>query len=132
MSDNNVSNKMTKNSKNKDNINRTTVTSLGNETNTYITNNSNIGTSDSTSVKLFSHKNLINSNVLNKISLNQTFNFSNELIFKRQKQKEIEKQKDSNSINSFNSHIINNSQNVYYANSTINNNTNETSSKKEK
>ena len=132
MSDNNVSNKMTKNSKNKDNINRTTVTSLGNETNTYITNNSNIGTSDSTSVKLFSHKNLINSNVLNKISLNQTFNFSNELIFKRQKQKEIEKQKDSNSINSFNSHIINNSQNVYYANSTINNNTNETSSKKRK
>ena len=130
MSDNNVSNKITKNSKNKDNNNRTTVTSLGNETNTYITNNSNIVTSDSTSIKLFSHKNLINSNVLNKISLNQTFNFSNELIFKRQKQKEIEKQKDSNSINSFNSHIINNSQNVYYTNSTINNNTHEYSSKK--
>ena len=130
MSDNNISNKITKNSKNKDNNNRTTVTSLGNETNTYITNNSNIVTSDSTSIKLFSHKNLINSNVLNKISLNQTFNFSNELIFKRQQQKEIEKQKDSNSINSFNSHIINNSQNVYYTNSTINNNTNENSSKK--
>ena len=130
MSDNNISNKISKNSKNKDNNNRTTVTSLGNETNTYITNNSNIVTSDSTSIKLFSHKNLINSNVLNKISLNQTFNFSNELIFKRQKQKEIEKQKDSNSINSFNSHIINNSQNVYYTNSTINNNTNENSSKK--
>ena len=133
MSDNNVSNKMIKNrkkSKNKDSYNRTTVTSLGNETNTYITNNSNIVTSDSTSTKLFSHKNLINSNVLNKISLNQTFNFSNELIFKRQKQKEREKQKDSNSINSFNSHLINNSQNVYYANSNIKNNTNENSCKK--
>ena len=133
ISENNVSNKMMKNSKNKDNNNRTTVTSLGNETNTYITNNSNIVTSDSTSIKLFSHKNLINSNVLNKISLNQTFNFSNELIFKRQKQKEIEKQKDSNSINSFNSHIINNSQNIYYTKSTINNNnrnTNENSCKK--
>jgi len=130
MPDNNVSNKMIKNSKNKDYNNRTTVTSLGNETNTLITNNSNIVTSDSASIKLFSHKNLINSNVLNKISLNQTFNFSNELIFKRQKQKEREKQKNSNSFNSFNSHIINNSQNIYYTNSTINKNTNDNSSKK--
>ena len=130
MSDNNVSNKITKNNKSKDNNNRTTVTSLGNETNTYNTNNSNIVACDSTSIKLFSHKNLINSNVLNKISLNQTFNFANELIFKRQKEKE--KLKDVNSINSFNSHIINNSQNVYYTNSTltINNNTNENSCKK--
>ena len=85
-----MANVMNKNSKNKDNHkdninNRTTITSMGK----YTYSNSTI-TRGSTNMKLINHKNLINYNILKKIPLNQTFNFSNELLFKRQKEKEKE------------------------------------------
>ena len=103
---------MNKNSINKDN-NRTTIKSAGNYTN----NNSNYLTRFSTSIKLFGRKNIINSNVLcNKMPLNQTFNFSNEFLFKRQQQKE---KKENNSYfknHNHNNTIINNSHNLYYKN----------------
>jgi hypothetical protein len=83
-SEKNLVNIMNKNSINKDN-NRTTIKYAGNYTN----NNSNYLTRFSTSIKLFGRKNIINSNVLsNKMPLNQTINFSNEFLFKRQQQKE--------------------------------------------
>ena len=111
-SEKNMMNMMNKNSKNKDN-NRTTITSTGNYTN----NNSNFITRGSTSIKIYSHKNLINYNLFNKIPLNQTFNFSNEFILRRQQQKE------SNSYcNHHNNTIINNSHHLYYTNSISNNN----------
>ena len=96
---------MNKNNKNKDNLNnRATTTSIGNYTNNYSTI-----TRGSTNIKLINHKNLINYNILNKIPLNHTFNFSNELLFKRQKEKE----KDNNS---YYNNTINNSHNLYYTN----------------
>ena len=101
-SEKNMIYKNSKISKNKDN-NRTTITSTGNYTN----NNSNFINRGSTSIKIYSSKNL-----------NQTFNFSNEFLFKRQQQK-----KNNSYYKNDNNTIINNSHNLYYTNLiNINNN----------
>lgn len=110
-SEKSMANLMNKNNKNKDNHkdnfnNRATITSIGN----YTYNNSTI-TRGSTNMKLINHKNLINYNTLKKIPLNQTFNFSNELLFKRQKEKENDR---------YYNKTINNSHNLCY-NNLINN-----------
>ena len=104
-SEKNMLNATNKNSKIKDN--RTTMTSLGNNTNNFSTI-----TRGSTNFKMRSHKNLNNSNAINKIPLNKTFNFSNELVFKRQTDKQNK---------SYYNNSINNSHNLYYING-INNN----------
>ena len=110
MSEKNILNFIKKNSKNKTrDINRTMATSIGNDT-----NNSNFLTHGS-SIKLCNHKNYINSNISNKKPLNQTFNFSNEFLFRRQKRIE--------NNNSNNNQIINSLQKVYYTNSKTENNT---------
>jgi hypothetical protein len=103
-SEKNMIYKNSKTSKNKDN-NRTTITSAGNYTN----NNSNFINRGSTSIKIYSSKNL-----------NQTFNFSNAFLFKRQQQK-----KNNSYYKNDNNTIINNSHNLYYTNLiNINNNNN--------
>lgn len=102
-----------KNNKNKDYYNiRTTTTSLGNRTNYY----SSISRG-STNKKKCQNKKLINSNNnFNKIPFNHIFNYSNEFLIKKQKDKE-----NNNTYYNNTTTVINNSQNLLYTNFSYNN-----------
>ena len=104
-----------KNSKNKDYNIRTTTTSMGNRTN-YNSSISRVSR-DSTNRKFYKNKKLIKLNNMNKIPVNHVFNYSNEFLLKKQKEKEI------NTYYNNRTTIINNSQNnLFYTNLSYNNN----------